>query len=296
MSTFWVILIREIKNRLKLKRLIVALALQGALLFLILVLILAAELGNFARIFFLAETGLILLVAPLMTSNVVNTEIRKSNSEPLLNSSLQSFKIILVKLASLEIYDFIFLILRFIVSSLQSFKILLVKLVSLEVYNFIFLILCFIVSIIFIGFKNYLPLLSIIKIHLILLIYLYACGALGIFCSTICRNFLYASEMSSAILILLISNVVLIRPFVRWGFKASHTISLALHTNPFTPICAILELDIFRTQSGINLYNLSPIASYGYTFPAWYLIGLWYILVLVICLAISSVFTPFKAP
>jgi hypothetical protein len=252
------ILIREIRNKLKLKKIFIALALQAFFLSIILVLILAARLGNLVRIFFLAETGLILFAAPLMTSGAVSTEIRKGNAEQLF------------------------------ISPLRFSEILLVKLVSWEIYNFIFLILSFIISTVFIGFKNYLPVLSIIKIHLILLIYLYACGAIGILCSAICKNFLYAAEMAYAILAVLISDVVLIKPFIRWGFKASSIISLALYVNPFTPICAILELDIFRTQSGINLYDLSPVASYGYTFPAWYLSGVWYILVLLGCLAISS--------
>jgi ABC-type transport system involved in multi-copper enzyme maturation permease subunit len=173
-------------------------------------------------------------------------------------------------------------------SPIKSSEILLAKLAGLEIYNTIFLILCFTISIIFIGFKNNISVSGIVKVHLILLVYLYACGALGILCSTICKNCLYAAEMAYTILAILISDVVLIRPFIRWGFKASSTISLALHANPFTPICAVLELDIFRTQSGINLYNLSPVASYGYSFPAWYLIGLWYVLGLVGCLAMGS--------
>ena len=255
------ILSQEIKSRLRLKKIIVALALQGFFLFLIFVLMLAAKLGNPVRVFFLAETGLILLAAPLMTSNAVGAEIRKGNAEQLFTSPLKSSEILLVKLAGLEIY------------------------------NSIFLILCFTTSSIFISFKNDIPVLSIVKVHFILLIYLYACGALGILCSAICKNFLYAAEMAYVILAILISDVVLIRPLIRWGFKASSTISLALHANPFTPVCAILELDIFRTQSGINLYNLSPVASYGYSFPAWYLIGLWYILGLVGCLAMSSFVT-----
>ena len=219
---------------------------------------LAAKLGNPARVFFLAETGLILLAAPLMTGNVVSSEFRKVNAEQLFTSPFKPAEILLGKLAGVEIY------------------------------NLIFLILCFAISIIFIGFKNAVPVLSIVKVHLILLIYTYACGALGILCSAICKNFLYAAEMAYTILAVLISNVVLIGPLIRWGFRASSTISLTLHANPFTPICAILELDIFRTQGGINLYNLSPIASYGYSFPAWYLAGLWYILGLVGCLVISS--------
>jgi hypothetical protein len=165
------------------------------------------------------------------------------------------------------------------------------KLAGLEIYNSIFLIISFTFSIVFISFKNDISVLSIIKVHLILLVYLYVCGAIGILCSTICQNFLYAAEMAYTVLAVLISNVVIIRPFIRWGFKASYTISLALHANPFTPVCAILELDIFRTQGGINLYDLSPVASYGYSFPNWYLIGLWYILGLVSCLVISSVIT-----
>ncbi|HIE26643.1 TPA: hypothetical protein EYP66_05100 [Candidatus Poribacteria bacterium] len=258
MSTSLFLLNREIKNRLKLKRIIVALILQGFFLFLIFILMLTAKLGNPVRVFFLAETGLVLLAAPLMTSNVVSSEFRKINAEQLFTSPL------------------------------KPSKILLVKLIGVEIYNLIFLILCFTISLIFIGFQHEVPVLSIVKVHLILLIYMYACGALGILCSAICKNFLYAVEMAYVILAILISDVVLIRPIIRWGFKASSTISLALHANPFTPICAILELDIFRTQGGINLYNLSPIASYGYSFPAWYLVSLWYILGLGGCLMMSS--------
>jgi len=257
-SGFLLILTQEIKSRLKLKKIIIALALQGFFLFLIFVLMLAAKLGNPAKVFFLAETGLILLSAPLMTCNAIGAEVRKGNAEQLFTSPIRFSEILLAKLAGLEIY------------------------------NSIFLIIGFTISIVFISFKNDIPVPSIVKVHLILVVYLYTCGAIGILCSTICKNFLYAAEMAYTILSVLISDIVLIRPFIRWGFKASSTISLALNANPFTPVCAILELDIFRTQSGINLYNLSPVASYGYTFPAWYLIGLWYVLGLVGCLAMGS--------
>jgi len=261
---FLFILTQDIKSRLKPKKIIIALTLQGFFLFLIFVLMLAAKLGNPAKVFFLAETGLILLAAPLMTSNALISEIRKGNAEQLFTSPL------------------------------KSSKILLVKLVGLEIYNSIFLIISFTISSIFIGFNNHFPILDIVKIHLILLIYLYAFGAVGILCSVICRNFLYAAEIAYSVLAVLISDVVLIRPFIRWGFKASSTISLALNANPFTPVCAILELDIFRTQGGINLYDLSPLASYGYNFPAWYLVGLWYILGLVGCLMIANFITKGK--
>ena len=258
MSRFLFILTQEIKSRLTLKKIIVALALQGFFFFLIFILMLAAKLGNPAKVFFLAETGLILLSAPIMTCNAISAEVRKGNVEQLFASPIKSSEILLGKLAGLEIY------------------------------NLIFLIISFTFSIVFISFKNDISVLSIIKVHLILLVYLYACGAIGILCSTICQNFLYAVEIAYTVLGILISDVVIIRPFIRWGFKASSTISLALHVNPFTPVCAILELDIFRTQGGINLYDLSPVASYGYSFPNWYLIGLWYILGLVSCLAIGS--------
>lgn len=219
---------------------------------------LTAKLGNSVRVFFLAETGLILLAAPLISSDVASPIFRKINAEQSLTSPL------------------------------KPHEILLVELIGVEIYNLIFLTLCFTISIIFIGFQHKVPVLSIVKVHLILLIYIYTCGALGILCSAICKNFLYAAEMAYTILAVLISDVVLIRPLIRWGFRASSTISLALHANPFTPICAVLELDIFRTQGGINLYDLSPVASYGYSFPAWRLVSLWYILGLVGCLAMSS--------
>ena len=248
------ILHREIKNRLKLKKISLAFAIQLFFLCLIFILLLAARLGRPAKVFFLAETLLIVLMAPLLTSNAISRE-------QILRAEQQ------------------------FTTPLKRHQILLGKLIGMELYPIIFLTLSFFAANIFAIFQTDINWVDIARIHLIFLIYLYACGALGIFCSTICKNALYATEMAYLILALLISNVVLITPFIRWGFKASTVIPLALYANPFTPICAILKLDIFRIQGGINLYNLSPVASYGwYAFPAWYKIGFWYVLGMVMCL------------
>jgi ABC-2 type transport system permease protein len=189
-----------------------------------------------------------------MTSNALSSEVRKGNAEQLFASPLTSYEILLGKLIGLEMYNLIFLILSFVILSIAA------------------------------VFRTDIYLSDIAKIHIILLIYLYAFGALGILGSIIFKNFLYAAEMAYLVLAFLISDAVIIIPFIRWGFKASAMISLALHANPFTTVCSIINLDIFRTP---YLYNLSPIASYGYTFPKWYLIALWYVLGLIGCFAIA---------
>jgi len=250
------ILKRDINIRLNPKKITIALILQGCFLFFIFVLLTAAKLNDAVKVFFLAETGLILLAAPLSTSSVVNSAAKRQNAQQLLTSPLTTTEILFGKLIGLEFYNLIFLVLSFLISS--------------------------VIATIF--WKN-ISLLAILKIHIILLIYLYSCGALGVCCSAICRNAFYATELAYSILAIFISNIVLIEPLIRWGCNSSIMIRLALHTNPFVSVSTALKYDIFRTE---YLYNLSPVASYAYVYPKWYLIGCWYILGGGMCFLISA--------
>lgn len=247
------VLKRELRIRLNPKKIILALILQGFSLFFIFALLTVAKLGNTLQVFFLAETGLILLAAPLLTSNTVNSEAK--NAQQLLTTPLKTTEILIGKLIGLEFYNLIFFTLSLLMSS-----------VIIPIFG-----------------KDF-SLLRILYIHLILLIYLYSFGSLGMLCSAICRSAFYAAELAYSIIAVLISNVVLINPLIRWGCKSSIAISLALNTNPFVAISTVLKHDIFRTA---YMYNLSPVASYGYIYPKWYFIGFWYILGGVICFLVS---------
>jgi len=250
------VLKREIRIRLNPKKIIIALILQGFSLFFIFALLTVAKLGDTVKVFFLAETGLILLAAPLLTSNAVNSEVNRKNVQQLLTTPLKTTEILIGKLIGLEFYNLIFLILSFLISS-----------VILTIFG-----------------KN-ISLLTILFIHVMLLVYVYSCGSLGILCSTICRSAFYATELAFSILAIFIGNVVLINPLIRWGCNSSIAIPLALNTNPFVAISTVLKHDIFRTE---YMYNLSPVASYAYIYPKWYLIVFWYILGGGICFLIST--------
>ena len=250
------VLEREIRVRLNPKKIIIALILQGFFLFFVFALLTVAKLGDTVKVFFLAETGLVLLAAPLLTSNAVNSEANRKNAQQLLTSPLTTTEILIGKLIGLEFYNLVFLTLSFLISSLITT----------------------------IFWKDT-SILTILYIHLILLIYLYSCGALGMLCSTICRSAFYSTELAYSILAILISNVVLINPLIHWGCNPSIAIPLALNTNPFVAISTVLKHDIFRTA---YMYNLSPVASYGYIYPKWYLIGFWYILGGGICFLVSA--------
>jgi len=250
------ILRREIKIRLNPQKITIALILQGFFLFLIFVLLTAAKLSDALKAIFLAETGLILLAAPLLTSSVVNSGSKRQNAQQLLASPLTTTEILIGKLIGSEFYNLIFLALSFLISSVVTTI-----------------------------FWKGISFLTILDIHIILLIYLYSCGALGMLCSAICRSAFYATELAYSILAILISNVVLIEPLIRWKCNPSIMIPLALHTNPFVSISMALKHDIFRT---VYLYNLSPVASYGYIYPKWYLIGFWYVLGGGMCFLISA--------
>ena len=106
------ILHQEIKDRLTLKKISLAFVIQLFFLCLIFILLLAARLGRPAKVFFLAETLLIVLMAPLLTSNAISRE-QILRAEQQFTTPLKRHHILLGKLIGMELYPILFLTFSF---------------------------------------------------------------------------------------------------------------------------------------------------------------------------------------
>ena len=121
------------------------------------------------------------------------------------------------------------------------------------------------------------PLIKLILMMIVLSVYCFALGALGIFAAHIFRDSIFGTEWTYLILSVLIGSPFLLMPLDRYIQSIQQFIQPILHLNPIIAICHIYDgMDIFRTPL---LYELTPITSYDFSYPPWYIISFWFILI-----------------
>ena len=112
-------------------------------------------------------------------------------------------------------------------------------------------------------------------------------GMLGwrIFC-----NEIHAVQFAYAMSLLMVGGVFLLSPLDRYigTLTIAGRISIIpvfLSINPLIAVCQLLEIDIFRAP---NLYELTPLPSYLYVYPKWYIVCAVQVLVGFCCLLVVS--------
>jgi len=123
--------------------------------------------------------------------------------------------------------------------------------------------------------------MAVIKIHLIVLIYILVGASIGMLGWRIFGHETLATLFSLIVWGLLIGSFFSLVPIERYVENLTSYIPLFLHANPLIAMCHVLECDIFRTPV---LYELTPISSYLFTYPKWYLICGWQVLIGIFCL------------
>lgn len=239
----------EIKKQLNPKWIAISLIIQAFLLIPIYWLLAQAQLGNSYHLFFLSETFLILLIAPIATSKSIIQTRKKWRSLSL--TSVKSIEIVLADLISGQLYPLLFLICSFIITSI----------------------------------KWHISFPAIIKVHFFLLICLFAYGAIGILSAIISREFLFSVALTYLVTAFFVGGIVLVTPLTYQIDNLETIKSLVLNINPVVAVCGAIHFDIFRTQ---HLYELAPIGSSVLTYPAWYTIGLWHFISMLISLGLAS--------
>lgn len=121
------------------------------------------------------------------------------------------------------------------------------------------------------------PLSRLLLLMFVLGVYCFASGTFGIWGARIFRDSIFGIEWTFLILSVLIGSPFLLMPLDRYIQSIQHYIQPILHLNPIIAICQIYDgMDIFRTPL---LYKLTPITSYDFSYPPWYLISFWFIVI-----------------
>ena len=120
-------------------------------------------------------------------------------------------------------------------------------------------------------------LIKLILMMIVLCVYGFSSGVMGIFGARIFRDSIFGAEWTYFVLSVLIGSPFLLMPIDRYMQSIQHFIQPILHLNPIIAICHIYDgMDIFRTPL---LYEITPITSYDFSYPPWFIICFWFIVI-----------------
>lgn len=249
------ILIWMIRERWKFGKICFALVVQTVLLLVVCHLLWRAKLGRFADVLFLSEAILILLVSPYLACSALNKPFGCVPSAHLL-----------------------------LFSPMRSLSVMEGIILGSQLYSFCFLGFTWIVLGILIPAISDISLFQVILLHLVFGIYTVVGASVGAYGWHIFRNELFATELTYLIMVILIGGVFLLSPLDRYVENLRPMIPPFLHINPLIAVCHLLKLDVFRTP---YLYELTPIASYVFVYPSWYVVCGWQALIGCCCFLLT---------
>jgi hypothetical protein len=245
-----------IYQRWKAYQICLAILIQCAMLLGIYRLLLQAKLGGPTEVIFLSEAILVLIVAPYLSSRTLVQQFGSIASDELLALSPLRFRSLLWR-----------------------------SIVGSQLPTGCFLILSTFVLTIFMPLIGVVPRLNVLLLHLVFGIYSVSGAAVGALGWRIFRIELFATELAYFVWLLLIGGVFLLAPIDRYLENLQPIIPPFLHINPLVAVCYLLEMDIFRTP---NLYELTPIPSYLFAYPPWYIICGWQAVLGMSCFLLAS--------
>lgn len=250
------VLTRVMRQQWKFSKICFAIIVQSVLLLVVCQLLFRAKLGRFTDLIFLSEALLALIVAPYLACSRLSKHFASLPSTDLLQLSRK---------APQWVWGSIVL--------------------GSQIYTFCFLGLATLVFTILIPLISDVTYLQVVLLHLVFGVYITVGAAVGGLWWRIFRHELFATEMTYFAWSLLIGGVFLLAPLDRYLENLQPVIPPFLHLNPLIAVCHLLELDIFRTP---YLYELTPIPSYLFVYPSWYIVCGWQILIGICCVALAS--------
>lgn len=211
-----------------------------------------AKLGSSAECFALAQTFVVFLVAPYLAAISVQSKNRGGSSPQLLSLSPIPFG-----------------------------KSLLMQLIISQTS-----LLCWIfLSTIFALFASDMSIGKVVKMLVVLGLFSFSAGAVGMCSAWVLRDAIFGTEYTYFLLCVLIGSVFLLMPFGRYVDNLQPIIQPVLHLNPLIAVCNIFDgMDIFRTPL---LYERTPITSYDFSYPSWYVIAFWQLLIGACCFLLT---------
>ena len=207
-----------------------------------------AKLGSSAVCFALAQTVVILLVAPYIAALSA-----KLDKKSLLNSHL------------------------LLLSPIHIGRSLLVRLVRSQV-----VLMCWIVvSTVFAILMFSMPIIIALKLMVLLGIFSITVGAIGMCLTQAFKDEIFGTVCTYSILCVFIGSAFLLMPIERYIDNLRPVIQPVLHLNPLIAVCNIFDgLDIFRIPL---LYAITPITDYDYSYPSWYINVFWQLVIGTCC-------------
>ena len=211
-------------------------------------LLIQTKLGSSAECFALAQTFVVLLVAPYLAASIGQSESRFTSSAQLLSLTPNS-----------------------------SGKRLLIQLAISQIP-----LLCWIF--LSTGFAVFITSMSIgkaLKMLVVLGLYSLSAGVLGMLGAYVLRDNIFGTVVTYFFFCVLISSPFLLKPLARYIENLQPMYQPVLHINPLIAVCNIFDgLDIFRNPL---FYERTPITDYDYSYPSWYVIGFWQLLITGCC-------------
>ena len=218
------------------------------LLWIIYQLLMHIKLGSSIECLFMAQVCVVLLIAPYLAADTVQTRFSGIRFSTDAAASMR-----------LLTHDHIFSG-RWLLRQLVMSQVAVLGWVFLST----FVTLC----------VTNLPFTKALQIVGILGIYSVSAGAVGMCGAYIFRDALFGAEFATLLWCVLLGGPFLLNPLERYVDNLHPFIAPTLHLNPLIAVCGIFEgMDIFRKPV---LYELTPVTSYDYRYPnPWYLIGVW---------------------
>lgn len=148
---------------------------------------------------------------------------------------------------------------------------------------FVFVTIFVVILLIVLRWDISLSFMVVVKVYLIFLSYTFVGASIGLLGWQIFGHETLAALFSLVVWGLLIGSFFSLVPIERYVENLIYFIPVFLHINPLIAVCHVLEHDIFRTP---KLYELTPISSYLFAYPEWYLVCGWQVLIGIFCVAI----------
>ncbi len=125
------------------------------------------------------------------------------------------------------------------------------------------------------------PIIKALKLVVLLGIYSISAGAIGMWWSRAFKDVIFGTVCTYFILGVFIGSAFLLMPIERYIDNLRPVIQPVLHLNPLIAVCNIFDgLDIFRIPI---LYGITPITFYNYSYPSWYINVFWQLVIGICC-------------
>ena len=231
-------------ERFSTKIFIISIAIASLLQWLVYGLLNHANLGSTAECFSLAQVFVVLLVAPYIASLNIGTE----------NHILSSEQVFL---------------LRPIPSVISLLKHLISCLIPLLCWVYLSTGIALIATEVTIG--------KSLAMIVVLTLYCITAGAVGMWSARVLKDVIFGTEFTYFIWGALLGSAFILKPLARYIDNIQPMFQPILHLNPLIAVCNIFDgWDIFRNPL---LYELTPMTSYVYSYPPWYVSCFWQLII-----------------